>query len=49
MAEECPKCHGKGMIKEADGSVHTCWDCMLAGRLNQHSDELPDNSERYKL
>jgi DnaJ-class molecular chaperone len=41
--EVCQKCKGTGMVKESDGSVHTCWDCMMAGRLNQHSDKLPDS------
>jgi len=40
--EKCPKCHDTGMIKGKDGSCSTCFDCLLAGRLNQHSDKLPD-------
>ena len=46
--ETCKKCHGTGIVKEADGSCHTCWDCLNSGRLNQHSKELPDIS-RFRL
>ena len=41
--EDCPKCHGSGFIKEKDGSVHTCWDCLANGRLDNHSKSLPDS------
>lgn len=41
--EVCEKCHDTGIVKEKDGSIHTCWECMQAGRLNQHSDNLPDS------
>lgn len=44
----CKKCHGTGIVKEANGSCHTCFSCLLAGRLDQHSDELP-NMDRFKL
>jgi len=44
----CEKCHGTGIVREADGSSHTCWDCLSKGKLNQHSKNLPDNS-RFKL
>jgi DnaJ-class molecular chaperone len=47
--ETCEKCHDTGIVKDADGSCHTCWDCMNEGRLNQHTEGLPDNSQRYKL
>ena len=46
--EQCEKCHGTGIVKEADGSCHTCWDCLNSGRLNQHSNKLPENT-RFKL
>lgn len=49
VSDECQKCHGTGIVKEADGSCHTCWDCMAKGKLNQHSENLPDNSQRFKL
>lgn len=41
----CPKCHGKGSVKEANGSVHTCFDCLLDGNMDQHSEKIKDNSE----
>jgi len=46
--EECQKCHDTGIVKESDGTCHTCWDCLAEGKLNQHSKELPDSS-RFKL
>ena len=33
---KCPKCHGTGIVKEKDGTVHTCFDCLNSGRLEQH-------------
>ncbi|MBI2124654.1 hypothetical protein HYT92_02575 [Candidatus Pacearchaeota archaeon] len=45
--EVCEKCKGTGIVKDANGTCHTCWDCMMAGRLNQHSEKLPET--RIKL
>lgn len=44
---ECPKCHNTGIVKEKDGTCHTCWDCMQAGKLDQHSSKMPES--RIKL
>jgi len=41
--EECLKCHGTGVVKEKDGSVHTCWDCLQNGRFDVHSNTVPDS------
>lgn len=35
--EKCPKCGGTGIVKEKDGSVHVCYDCLQSGRLDQHT------------
>jgi hypothetical protein len=43
MSNDCPKCHGTGMVKEKDGSVHTCWDCLQKGDLDVHSDKVSDS------
>ena len=32
----CEKCHGTGIVKEKNGSVHTCYDCLNSDRLEQH-------------
>lgn len=40
---DCPKCHGTGVVKDKDGSVHTCWDCLQKGELNVHSNNVPDS------
>lgn len=42
----CPKCGGKGMVKDPDGSAHVCYDCLIAGRLDVHSKDLPDSKMR---
>ena len=39
---KCPKCEGKGIVKDPDGSAHVCYDCLAAGRLDVHSKDLPD-------
>ena len=41
--EKCSKCENTGMVKEADGSVHVCWDCLQSGRLDVHSKKVPDS------
>lgn len=44
MTEEiCSKCKGTGMVKESDGSVHVCWDCLREGRLDVHSKQPKDS------
>ena len=40
---DCPKCEGKRVIKDKDGSVHVCYDCLREGRLDVHSKTLPDS------
>ena len=37
---KCEKCNDTGVVKEKDGKVHTCWDCLMAGRLDVHTKEL---------
>jgi len=39
----CPKCKGTGRVKEKDGSVHTCFDCLLNNRLDQHTSTPKDS------
>jgi len=41
-SSKCLKCKGTGIVKEADGSVHVCFDCLNAGRLDVHSKDLKD-------
>ena len=42
MDSSCEKCHGTGVVKEADGSVHTCWICLAAGRMDTHSKKVDE-------
>lgn len=39
----CPKCKGTGMVKERDGSIHTCFDCLMHGDMDQHDEHLKDS------
>jgi len=43
LAEKCSKCNNTGIVKDANGTVHTCWDCLAAGRLDNHSKNVPDS------
>lgn len=40
----CLKCHGTGFVKEKDGSVHTCYDCLNSGDMDQHDKHLKDSN-----
>ena len=40
--EVCEKCKGTGIVKDADGTIHICYDCLLSGRLDQHNANLKD-------
>lgn len=41
--ERCPKCDNTGVVKDKDGSIHTCWDCLQKGRYDVHSEKVPDS------
>jgi len=43
MGNNCPKCGGTGVVKEPDGSIHTCWDCLEEGKMDVHSERVPDS------
>jgi len=43
--QPCAKCNGTGRIKEKDGSIHICFDCLRNGNLDQHDKKLKDASE----
>jgi len=43
MNKDCPKCHGAGVVKEKNGQIHTCWDCLQNGDLEVHSEKVPDS------
>jgi len=47
MAENtiCPKCKNTGQIKEKDGTIHICFDCLASGRLDQHDKKIRDASD----
>ncbi|MBU3907231.1 MAG: hypothetical protein KKA64_03195 [Nanoarchaeota archaeon] len=41
--EKCPKCQGTGMIKESNGTIHVCYNCLAEGKLDVHSKEVKDS------
>jgi len=42
----CPKCKDTGIVKEENGSVHVCYDCLANGRLDVHSKNPKDSGLR---
>lgn len=51
MADEnCKKCKGEGRYKDPDGMIHTCFDCLMKGEMDQHEKKLKSADElRIKL
>jgi DnaJ-class molecular chaperone len=50
MNDDCLKCHGTGLVKEKDGTIHTCFDCLAKGRMDQHDKNIKSAEElRIKL
>jgi hypothetical protein len=39
----CVKCQGKRRIMKANGEISPCFDCLIAGRMDQH-DKNPKDS-----
>jgi hypothetical protein len=33
---KCIKCNDTGIVKDKNGTVHTCFDCLEADRFEQH-------------
>ncbi len=38
--KKCEKCRGTGIVKEKDGTAHTCFDCLFSGRMDQHTKDM---------
>jgi hypothetical protein len=41
----CKKCNDTFQIQEKGSAIHTCFDCLIAGRLDTHSKHLPEHPE----
>jgi len=41
--EPCPKCKGTKRVKQKDGTIGPCWDCLLSGEMDQHSKNPKDS------
>ena len=39
----CDKCKDTGMIREKNGTIHVCFDCLSEGRLDVHSKNVKDS------
>ncbi|MFA6022672.1 MAG: hypothetical protein WC781_01140 [Candidatus Pacearchaeota archaeon] len=39
----CEKCKDTGVVREKDGTFHTCWKCLEEGKMEQHSEKLPES------
>ena len=35
----CPKCNNTFQIKEKNGTIHICFDCLVNGKMDQHGDK----------
>ena len=42
---DCDKCKGARRIKEKDGTIHICFDCLNSGRLDQHDKKMKSAEE----
>lgn len=42
----CVKCNDKKRIMRANGELTLCFDCLLAGRLDQHDKNPKDSGIR---
>lgn len=43
--KKCKKCNGTGVVKDENG-IHVCYDCLVEGRLDVHSKNVPDSKIR---
>ena len=48
VINDCPKCKGTRVIREKDGTIHTCFECLEKGRLDQH-DKNPKTAEELRI
>ncbi len=50
VVDDCPKCHGTRIVREKSGTVHTCFDCLQNGKIDQHDKNIKSAEElRIKL
>ncbi len=43
IPRKCEKCKGTKRIKKADGTLQPCWECLMAGEMDQHSKDVKDS------
>jgi hypothetical protein len=42
----CNKCNNTGKVRDKDGSIHVCFDCLQNGNLDQHDKVIKDSNIR---
>lgn len=45
---KCLKCKGTGRVKEPDGTIHICYDCLNKGTMDQH-DKNPKSAVDFRM
>jgi hypothetical protein len=45
IKDDCPKCHGKRNITQKDGTISICFQCLVEGRMDQHTTKIKDASD----
>ncbi len=43
FSQKCPKCNGTKRVKEKDGTIRPCWDCLSKGDMDQHNKNPKDS------
>jgi hypothetical protein len=41
----CSKCNNTGRIREKDGTIHICFDCLQNGNMDQHDKKIKSADE----
>ena len=45
---ECKKCRGTRRIREKDGTIHVCYECLAKGKMDQH-EKNPKTAEDFRM
>jgi len=43
--EVCEKCKGTGRVMDKKGTIHTCFDCLLNDKMDQHDKKTKSAEE----
>ena len=45
METVCQDCKGTLRVKERDGTIHPCYKCLSAGKMDQHEKNIKNASD----